>query len=335
MVASPRFALLLAACLLAGCGSKSPGLSAPSAARRLFDRTEQDLGALRLNSAYTANYRLVNSTDQPIVIRNISTSCGCLVAERGPFTVAPGAERVIPLELSTKDATVLGPLVKHASVTLDAGERVELTLLASLEPDFEISPRSLTLTAGEPQRLHLDRKQMDLPTFDRLSLVSAEDFYDLKEIPEGRREGHREFEVTLKDTPAGSTLPTIEVADSSTGKTLPFSTVRCTRHGPTLRPSACVFAVSGQKPLVPQKFELQAPSPGAQILSVETAGDGIEQYLGIQFDRNQDAKSFMVEMKSTPEATFTRLEIEVFYESDGGESGKLVLPCHILNAPRS
>ncbi len=333
MVAWPRFALLLAACLLAGCGSRSPGLSATSDARRLFDHVEQDLGALRLNSAYTASYRLVNSTDQPIVIQNISTSCGCLVAERGPFTVAPGAERVIPLELSTRDATVLGPLVKHAQVTFDSGERVELTLLASLEPDFEISPRMLTLAAGAPQRLHLDRKQMDLPSFDRLGLASAEDFYDLEEVPHARREGHREFEVTLKETPAASTLPTIEVMDSSTGRTLPFSTVRCTRLGPTLRPSACVFAVSGQKPPVPQKFTLISPSPGTQIREVE--GAGTEEFLGIQFDLDQDATSFTVDLKSAPQDSFTRLEIFVFYESDSGESGKLVLPCHILTAPRS
>lgn len=326
-----RAALALWVCaeLVGGC-AKSP---LPSAARQLFDETRHDLGAIRTESDYSATYRITNSTARPVVVSEINTSCGCMAADYDPSSIPVGGHRDITLNLSTKGQTLLGPLVKHAWVRFDSGERVELELLARLEPEFELEPRTLTFSAEQPeQRLSLVRKQLDPRTFARLALVAAADRYAVRENTSTSTVDRRDFRIRLKDALAGATLPEISVADARDGKPRPFSTVHCFRSGPTLRPSAFVLVVTGTDAQPPaQRFTLiNASSQELRILGASCEGEECEQLLKVAFDPDVDATSFEVSLDHVPKEPPGNLLIAVRYQSEGSPEGRLTLPCHIV-----
>lgn len=322
--------LLIAAFGLGGCSRPDPAKAAAEL-RLLFDKTEQDLGAIRVGAQYSVTYRLTNTTPRPIVVSDIKASCGCMVANYHSSTINPGDFQNIDLKLTTDQQMILGPMVKHAWVRFGGGERVELQLSARLEPEFEVEPRDLVFETGQPERLSLLRKQLDAASFQRLVLVAPPEFYEAVELSPDAAGDHRRFSITLKAQPAGSGLPAISVSDSPAGRPLPYSTVNCSRRGPTLRPSACVFVVGGGTLPAAQRFEIVDPAAHPiQITSVEATDSLARRHVAI---KQLDERSFEVSLSSIPEKALTNLQIDVAYQGDDGTDDRLLLGCHIVVAP--
>lgn len=60
-----------------------------------IDSTVQSLGKLKHNQSVEITYRFRNSGDKVLIIENVSTSCGCTIAEKPEKPIDPGAEGVI------------------------------------------------------------------------------------------------------------------------------------------------------------------------------------------------------------------------------------------------
>lgn len=325
----PAFLVVLA--LLGGCGRQATTKSAAEL-RSLFDQTEHDLGPIRVGATHSATYRLTNSTGQSIAVSDIKTSCGCVTPDYESFAVNPGDFRDVTLTLKTDQQTVHGPMVKHAWIRFATGERVELQLKARLEPEYEVEPRALKFTAGERQRLTLIRKQLEARAFGKLVLIAPAEFYEAVEDARTSSPDRREFDITLKETPASATLPDIAVSDSPAGKPVPYSIVHCSRQGPTLRPSSCVFIITGEAIPPPQRFEIVDPAERPiRIVSAEASGEKNRQLLAIH---RLDARSFNVTLTAIPEKPLNDLRIEVAYETENGAAGRLLLTCYVVVPPK-
>ncbi len=140
-----------------GCGGVSQASSSVA-----FDSTEIDLGSIRLESEYNAQFDLRNRGPFPVRIREVRTSCGCVAADFERSVIDPGESRRIELKLSTRGLSILGPLLKYAWVRFDNEERADLTVHAHVEPDYEVTPRRLEFSGDSPvQVIRLTRRHMD------------------------------------------------------------------------------------------------------------------------------------------------------------------------------
>jgi hypothetical protein len=325
-----QHALALCTLLLMSCSKDS----SQAAGDHLFDATRRDLGAVRVESDYSAAYRLTNSTSLPLKVVGIKTSCGCVAANYDTGEIPPGDSRDIVLKLSTHGQTALGPLVKHAAVELATGEKIYLTLAARLESEFEVEPRRLEFSADErTRRLTVIRKQLDADAFSRLLLTAEPESYEVVEQPSNDA-NQRIFQITLREASAGSSLPEISLTMTPGGRPLSFSTVICTRSGPTLRPSAFVVVMTDSTSNPPaQRFELiDFQSQPMRVVSVEPADGPSKDLLEVTFDPAQDPKSFSIGLAHKPAAPATQLHVSVQFESlDRTSTGRLLLPCHILS----
>ncbi len=325
----PQDVLLACALLLGGC-NRTP---APGGAERLFDATRRDLGGIRVEADYSATYRITNSTSSPVSVIGVSTSCGCVVPDFDRSAIPPGGRRDIVLELSTHGQTVLGPLVKHAAVEFASGEKVNLTLEARLGSDFEVEPRRLEFSADRrTQKLSLTRRHLDAPAFSRLVLVAPSDRYRVVENASVTADC-RNFEITMQEGSPGASLPEIYVADAPGGTPLPFSTVSCSRTGPTLRPSAFVVVLGDNASKPPaQRFDLiDFQSQPMKLTAVEGIDERSRRALSVSFDPSKDSKSFAVALTDSPSSAMTSLFIAATFEAvEGGVAGRLLLPCHVL-----
>lgn len=72
-----------------------------------------------------------NSLTEPIHVANLAASCGCTVPSKVPFTLTPGEEVDLALELSTKDVTTsrLADLTASVSIGNRPAERIKLATL--------------------------------------------------------------------------------------------------------------------------------------------------------------------------------------------------------------
>ena len=101
--------LLFASCLFTACnGGSGEGLSTdlvnnPKSASHssdkeaviTFDKTEHDFGTLLQGEVVTYSFHFTNTGNAPLLISNVSTSCGCTVADFSREPINPGKEGYI------------------------------------------------------------------------------------------------------------------------------------------------------------------------------------------------------------------------------------------------
>ena len=110
-------ALLFASCLLAAChsGSREGGLSTelvnnPKSASHAsdkapvltFDKTEHDFGTLLQGEVVTYSFHFTNTGNAPLLISDVSTSCGCTVGDFPREPIAPGKDGNIKATYDSK-----------------------------------------------------------------------------------------------------------------------------------------------------------------------------------------------------------------------------------------
>jgi hypothetical protein len=323
-------AVLLALVVIAdGCGSGNHPVAAP-----LFDSTVCDLGPVRADADYVATYRLANRSGRPLHIQAIRPSCGCLVAGHDDAAIPPGGTRELTLNFSTRGLTTPGPLQKFATVQFDSGEKIDLQLKATLTSEFDVIPRRLVFSSAEPvQRVQVIRRLMDENDFRAVKFVATSERYDLQELITDDPGRERHFEVVLKASTAGASLPDLYLSREHNGKPLPFSQVKCSRLGPTLRPSAFVTVLnpSLQAP-PPQTFQLFGdPGESLEIVEVKPVGEKAAALFRIGLNKAVEPKSFTVSLTQMPDQAIESFVIAVRYRSkDGSSGGRLELPCNVV-----
>ncbi len=94
------------------------------------DSLNQQLGKVKEGSVVEVSWRFKNSGSKPLIVTNVSASCGCTVAEKPEEPIAPGSEGVIKAKFDSKDRQ--GMQRKEVNVLTNAGTAPQV-LTFSLE----------------------------------------------------------------------------------------------------------------------------------------------------------------------------------------------------------
>ena len=108
--------LVLALCLLTACGDKGNGSlstdlvtnpksasgNAEKQAAITFETTEHDFGAVLQGEVVTCSFHFTNTGKAPLLISEVTTSCGCTVGEYSKEPIAPGKTGIIKATYDSK-----------------------------------------------------------------------------------------------------------------------------------------------------------------------------------------------------------------------------------------
>lgn len=108
-------------------GVAAPALAQPVA---VFDSPRHDMGAVMWHSGQTVSFNIKNSGNEPLVIKNIETSCDCTVPQWDKKPIEPGNSATITVGYN---AETLGHFNKQVAVyTNAAAEPKFLTILGNV-----------------------------------------------------------------------------------------------------------------------------------------------------------------------------------------------------------
>ena len=133
-------------------------LTGMAQAKATFDKKVHEHGVVLWKHPATATFTVKNDGNKPLVISNVTTSCGCTVANWTKTPIAPGATGTIT---STFDAKALGHFQKSVGVYCNADTRpIYLTVRGEVSAD----PKNYTLT--HPYEIGAIRLNKDAIEFD-------------------------------------------------------------------------------------------------------------------------------------------------------------------------
>lgn len=106
--------------------------------KALFDKTTHEFGTILWKNPVTVTFKITNKGDKPLVISNVTTSCGCTVADWTKEPIAPGKTGIVS---STFDAKAIGRFQKSVGIYCNASNKpIYLAILhelsASALPDY-------------------------------------------------------------------------------------------------------------------------------------------------------------------------------------------------------
>ena len=111
-------------------GSRSDSMDSPKTSVELLE-TEKDLGYLPLNEKREHVFKLVNTGNKPLVVYDVTTSCGCTKAEYGKELVRPGDTLDLKVIYNAEDK---GRFRKNLSVYCNVEDSpLKLTVLGIVE----------------------------------------------------------------------------------------------------------------------------------------------------------------------------------------------------------
>lgn len=98
-----------------------------------LDSTSLNLGKVKEGKQVEVSYRFKNTGDKPLVIVNVTASCGCTVPEKPEQPIAPGQEGVIKAKFDSQGRK--GVNDKHISV--DANTKPSRSHTLSFQVEVE------------------------------------------------------------------------------------------------------------------------------------------------------------------------------------------------------
>ena len=149
-------------------------------AKATFDKKTHEFGVVLWKHPATATFTVKNDGNKPLVISNVTTSCGCTVADWTKEPIAPGAIGVVT---STFDAKALGHFYKDIGVYCNASDR---PIYLMLQGEVSADPKNYTLTHPyEFGAIRLDKEAIefddtnkgDKPTMEILVANTSSEVY--------------------------------------------------------------------------------------------------------------------------------------------------------------
>lgn len=121
-----------------------------------FDKTTHEFGPVLWKNPVTATFKITNQGDKPLVIANVTTSCGCTVAEWTKAPIAPGQTGVVS---STFDAKTLGRFHKSIGIYCNAADK---PFYLSIRGEVTADPQNYTFTHPyQIGAIRLDKEEIE------------------------------------------------------------------------------------------------------------------------------------------------------------------------------
>ena len=146
-----------------------------------FEQKVYEFGTILWKNPVKAVFKVKNNGDKPLVISNVTTSCGCTVADWTKEPIAPGASGGVS---STFDAKTLGRFMKTVGVYCNASHKpIYLTLRGEVTADVSKAgfthPHqigSIRFSKGEIE--FDDAHKGDKPTVEILLANTSDEVYE-------------------------------------------------------------------------------------------------------------------------------------------------------------
>lgn len=90
-------------------------------AKITFEEDTIDYGEIEKGSDGVRTFKFTNTGDQPLVIEDVKSTCGCTIPKKPSDPIAPGASDVIEVKYDTKR---VGPIRRSISVYSNADEPI-------------------------------------------------------------------------------------------------------------------------------------------------------------------------------------------------------------------
>ena len=127
-----------------------------SQAQISLDKKVHDFGAVLWKNPVTATFTITNSGNKPLVISNVTTSCGCTIANWTKTPIAPGKTGVVS---STFDTKALGRFQKSIGIYSNASER---PIYLAIRGEVTADPKNYTVTHPyEIGPIRLDKESLE------------------------------------------------------------------------------------------------------------------------------------------------------------------------------
>ena len=127
-------------------------------AKATFDKMEHNFGVVLWKHPATATFTVKNDGDKPLVISNVTTSCGCTLADWTKDPIAPGAKGTVT---TTFDAKALGHFYKDIGVYCNASDRPIYLMISG---EVSSDPKNYTMT--HPYEIGTIRLDKNVIEFD-------------------------------------------------------------------------------------------------------------------------------------------------------------------------
>jgi archaellum component FlaF (FlaF/FlaG flagellin family) len=126
--------------------------------RIVFDKTRHDFGYLMWKQPATTTFTFTNTGDQPLVISNVTTSCGCTLATWTDKPLQPGESGKVT---ATFDAATTGRFQKSIGVYCNAATVPQYLVIAG-----EVTMTERDLSSGYPHEVGMLRLDKDEIVFE-------------------------------------------------------------------------------------------------------------------------------------------------------------------------
>jgi len=183
-------ALVLTAVVLGVIGIVLPSSAVDNQARAKFKEQVWDFGKIKQGDTLTHEFVFTNEGDAPLVIKKVSTSCGCTAALASNEKIEPGKEGRIKASFNSRGYS--GRTVKYVYVESNDAEAARREL--SLRAEIEVTPQP---------RIELNAYNIDLgiclegqETSTRIAIKNAGELELSIEI------AHPEFKFLVNGKPA-------------------------------------------------------------------------------------------------------------------------------------
>ncbi|MEY3398541.1 MAG: hypothetical protein RL220_1135 [Bacteroidota bacterium] len=132
------FTIILAALLVAGCGSEQekPKVEVTNAGGPFLtvDKENHDFGKMAFGSDASCVFTISNTGDQPLILSECKATCGCTVPECNKEPIAPGETSEIKVTYDTKHKGPFNKLIKVYSNSTEGPEKM-LRISGEVLPD--------------------------------------------------------------------------------------------------------------------------------------------------------------------------------------------------------
>ena len=148
--------------------------------KALFDKTTHEFGTILWKNPVTATFKITNKGDKPLVISNVTTSCGCTVADWTKDPIAPGKTGIVS---STFDAKAIGRFQKSVGIYCNASNK---PIYLAIRGEVTADPKNYTFTHPfQIGAIRLDKEEIefedankgDKPTMELLVANTSDKLY--------------------------------------------------------------------------------------------------------------------------------------------------------------
>lgn len=88
-----------------------------------FDKLKHDFGDVKADSDNSTYFTVTNTGDKPLIIEDVSASCGCTTPIKPEGPIAPGKSDLIEVRFHSKPGQ-LNEIIKTVTVTANTKEKV-------------------------------------------------------------------------------------------------------------------------------------------------------------------------------------------------------------------